>query len=69
MKKTRPVVHLINGDSGPIEASTHHILAECSKAAMDAGWTYEEWKEVRDNMLNGDYIHFLSVTIKAFQIG
>jgi hypothetical protein len=45
-----------------------NLLGLCYAAAKKAGWSAEEWTEVKKQMMSGDYDHLLQTAMKHFEV-
>lgn len=59
----RPTVHLIGRDGNAFA-----IMAECRRAARDAGWTKDQIDALLKDMMSGDYDHLLAVAMSRFEV-
>ena len=59
----KPRVKLIGRDGNAFA-----ILGACQRAAKAAGWTEEDWKEVREQMTSADYNHLLATAMEHFEV-
>ena len=59
----KPEVQLVGQDGNAFA-----IMGACRRAALDAGWTPDEWAVVRQDMQSGDYDHLLQVAMTEFDV-
>jgi hypothetical protein len=59
----RPLVVLTGQDGNALA-----IIGACRRAAKGEGWSDQEWREVRDEMMAGSYDHLLRVAMDRFEI-
>ena len=59
----KPPLSIIGKDGNALA-----ILGEARKAARKAGWTTEEWNQVRDEATSGDYNHLLATLCDNFDV-
>lgn len=57
----KPVVVLGDGN-------VFAIMGACKKAASKAKWTDEQWQNVRNEMMSGDYDNALQTAMKYFEV-
>jgi hypothetical protein len=63
MEEPRPEVKLVGNDG-----NAFFVLGACRQAAMRAGWSQEQWEQVRNQMTSGDYDHLLGVAMEHFDV-
>ena len=59
----KPEVKLIGEDGNAFS-----IMGRCHRAAKDAGWTEDKWKEIQNEMMAGDYDHLLYTAMNHFEV-
>src|SRR5688572_30406492 len=59
----KPPVKLIGQDGNAFA-----VLGACQRAARRAGWSAEQWSQVRDEMTSGDYDHLLATAMEHFDV-
>ncbi len=59
----KPEVKLIGEDGNAFA-----IMGRCHRAAKDAGWTGDKWKEIQNEMMAEDYDHLLQTAIEHFEV-
>lgn len=50
------------------DGNAFFILGNAHRAAMEAGWTKEQWTEVQDKAMAGDYDNLLRVMVEHFDV-
>ena len=59
----RPLVVLTGQDGNALA-----VIGACRRAAKREGWSDDEWRQVRDEMMAEDYDHLLRVAQERFEI-
>lgn len=60
---TKPRVQLVGRDGNAFA-----IIGACHRAARQAGWSEDEWRAVREQMMAGDYNHLLCTAMEHFDV-
>ena len=60
---TRPPLKMVGEDGNAFA-----ILGAAMLAARAAGWSQDEWAEVRDRAMSGDYCNLLNVIGEVFDV-
>lgn len=60
---TKPKVKLSGKDG-----NAFFILGTLKRAADKAGWSRDEWNEVRTKLISGDYDNLLATAMEFFEV-